>query len=191
MHSMSNSKQFIFYFLLIAAIGFTGWLLTHRQRTPQTIHSNSNHPDSIAEDVTIVNMDTDGKPSSRLSAVKMTHFPTNNITFALQPNLTIFLKNEQPWYITAIHGKSTDGNTMIQLWDNVKFLQPGSHETPESTVLTESFTFWPRRKWGETDKPITLLQPGTKITAIGLTADTNTGRIDLLKDVRGSYAEQS
>lgn len=187
---MLNSKQLSILFLLIIAVGFTGWLALHHSQSNQIANVINNNPDSIAEKVTIINMDLEGNPSSHFKATKMIHYPNKNTTLATQPNLVVFIKNEQPWHITAKQGKTIDGDTLVQLWDNVKFVQPASQGNPESTILTEKFIFWPHKKIAETDKPITLLQPGTKVTAIGLIADTTTGQIDLLKDVRGSYIAQ-
>ena len=187
MNFMPSSKQLSIVFLLIVAVGFTGWLAFHHTHYNHAANKTDNNPDSIAENVTIINMDLEGNPASHFSATKMVHYPHKNTTLASQPNLVVFIKNEQPWHISAKQGEAVDGNTMIRLWDNVKFVQPASQDNPESTVLTEKFTFWPQKKIGETDKPITLLQAGTKVTAIGLIANTTTGQVDLLKDVRGSY----
>jgi len=190
MSFMPSSKQLSILFLLIIAVGFTGWLALHHTQSNHIANIINNNPDSIAENVTIINMDLEGNPSSHFSSAKMIHYPNKNTTLVTQPNLVVFIKNEQPWHITAKQGKAVDGNALIQLWDNVKFVQPASQANPESTVLTEKFIFWPQKKIAETDKPITLLQPGTKVTAVGLIANTATGQIDLLKDVRGSYVAQ-
>jgi len=188
---MFSNKQLSLSFLLVIAIGFTGWLILHHKQSSYLAHKNANNPDSIADEVTIITMDVEGKPASKISAKQLIHFPDNNTSLASSPKLTVFIKNEQPWHITANKGKSVDGDNMIQLWDDVQFMQPADQDSPQSLILTESFTFWPKKHLGETDKPITLLQPGTKVTAVGLNADTLSGKIDLLKDVRGSYVAQN
>lgn len=191
MNFMLNSKQVSILFLLIMAVGFTGWWLLKYQQENDSNYNRPHNPDSIADDVLVININAQGDPASRFSAARMVHYPYQDTTLATSPNLVIYINGEQPWNITANQGKATGGNTNIQLWDNVKFQQPASQDKPASTVLTESFTYWPKRQFGETDQPVTLLQPGVKVTAVGLTADTLTGKVDLLNDVRSSYVAQS
>lgn len=188
---MLNNKQASIVFLLILAVGFTGWWILKHQQGNGILLDRPHNPDSIADDVLVININAQGNPASRFSAVRMVHYPYQDTTLTTQPNLVIYVNDEQPWTITANHGKAIEGSNSIQLWDNVKFHQPAGSDKPASTVLTESFTYWPNRQFGETDKPVTLLQPGVKVTAVGLTANTITGKVDLLNEVRSSYVAQS
>jgi lipopolysaccharide export system protein LptC len=188
---MLDSKQLTLIFLLIVAVGFSGWWLLHHQHENANKQLINTDPDSFAEQVTVVNMDVDGQPSSQFSAKSMVHYPGQNMTLAQQPRLVLYMKEQQPWYITAEQGKALDGDQVITLWNNVQFKQAAGKSEPESLILTEAFTFLPKQNIGKTDKAVTMLQPGIKITAIGLLADTATGKINLLHDVRGSYAAQN
>lgn len=185
---MLDRKYITITFLLVIIVGFTGWWLLSHQQNKLVNSDRPENPDSIAEDVHIISMNTEGKPSSEFHASKMIHYPYQNISFATQPALTIFVKNGQPWYITAVYGKAFDGYASIDLWEDVRFKQPASTNNTDSLILTEAFTFLPQQNIGKTESPITILQPGVKITATGLTANTEKGTVELSHNVRGSYA---
>jgi LPS export ABC transporter protein LptC len=48
------------------------------------------------------------------------------------------------------------------------------------TVFTEA-------QRAETDQPVTIVSPGQRIAAVGMTARFETGQIEFHRDVRGEY----
>ena len=54
-------------------------------------------------------------------------------------------------------------------------------------MKTSQLYVFPDKQYAETDKPVTIEQPGSVINSVGLRAFMDTGKVELLSQARGTY----
>src|SRR5690606_15824511 len=96
-------------------------------------------------------------------------------------------QTSEPWQIKADYTLLTAQKEQIEFSGNVQLYRAATATQRETTVITESFTWWPYRKYGETTKEIVLLQPGLEIQGQGATIDMHSQKIELLTGVQVDY----
>lgn len=144
-------------------------------------------PDAFMESVQATRLNKDGKLASLLTAPRLTHYPKSNTTLVEAPHLVIYRDTDPPWHITALHAKAQDDLATVHLFDDVKIHEAKGPNNYDTTLLTTALTFYPERRFVETNQPITLLQPGSKIEATGMQASLPNGWIKFLSDAKGAY----
>lgn len=157
---------------------------------PQTNASNNNDvqlPDAFMEEVNAVVMDKQGKPSMKMITPKLVHYAEDDSSQFVTPQLTIFRKSPQPWYITSKSGRATDGIENVDFWDDVVIQHAADVSSPATLIKTITLTVHPNKQTAETTAAIQLIQPNATITATGMFADMNSGDIRLLSQARGEY----
>lgn len=182
-------KNTILSLIMIAAFGFAVWatLLTYR---PQNviISQNSSLPDAFMEDVTALILDKEGKPKMKIVTTKMVHFTSMDKTHLSSPQLTLYRKSPQPWFITSKNAIATQGIEQVDFFDNVIINHPADVSNPATLIKTTSLTVHPNEETAETNEFITLIQPNITVKATGMHANMKTGDIKLLSEARGEYA---
>lgn len=175
--------------LIIAAI--SSWFTWHAIESGTNSHINKpKNPDAIGYNVTYMQMDAEGKLKHKVYSPKLIHFPYKDSSTFITPRIVVMNDPANPWVITADKGSSTQGITTIYLIGNVKVHQaPGPHNT-ELTITTSKATIKGHQKFVETDQPVTIIKPGTVITAVGANANLKTKVINLLSNVKEKYVPQ-
>lgn len=176
-------------FSLVLILGFAMWMTmkSHRVHLDNTA-KNAQLPDGYMEGVIAFIYDKQGKPSMKVITPKLLHYAENDTSQLTDPNLTLYRKSPQPWYITAKFAKSTLGAENVDFWDDVKIHHAGDINSPATVIKTTKLTVHPNKKIAETEDLITMIQPNLVVKATGMHADMNTGDIKLLSEARGEYA---
>lgn len=185
-------KNTIISLIMIIALGFATWstLLSFRPQTtvaPKTAQL----PDAFMEDVVALVMNKQGKPTMKIVTPKLVHYSESDTTNFTTPQLTLYRKSPQPWYITSKFAKATQGNENVDFWDNVVIHHAADRNNPSTLIKTPTLTVHPNKQTAETNNFITLIQPNLVVNATGMFADMNTGEIKLLSQARGEYAPSS
>lgn len=166
--------------LLIAAIG-SYWLLNQVLEKPQSEEKVEFYdPDYYLEDFTTLSMNDDGTPKNKLYAVYMAHYPENDTSELLKPNMEIFRDDKLPLYVKAEKGWVTGDNEVIllhgdvQMWENdeqgVRVLQV---DTSEVRVLLDE-------DYAETDQYAKIKSNQTTITGMGMRAYFDDNRLEVI-----------
>lgn len=182
-------KNLTISLIIVLAVGFSAWstFLSHNPSHSVQIDGHPTPPDAIIEGMTTLIMDEQGKPSMKIITPKMVHFTENDTTQLNSPQITLYRKSTNPWYVTANYGKATFGVDNIDFWENVVIHHAADERNPATLIKTKSLTVHPHKKTAETKDPIMMIQPDLVVNAVGLTADMNTGEITLLSQARGEY----
>lgn len=189
---MLNAKNLATSVLLILAVLLSSWSILISQSSDATeVADNPKEPDSYMENIQAVILNKEGKPSLKLEAPKMVHYPENDSTEMITPHVTIYRHSPKPWYIDSDFAKSKGGIKEIQFWQNVNIHHPADTENPTTSMTTTSLTIFPKKEVASTDQAITFIQPDTEIHAIGMLANLNNGTIKLLSKARGEYVPAS
>lgn len=175
--------------LIVGMAAFT--TLSYHPQNNTAEEDEAQLPDAFMEDVHAIVMDKQGKPSMKIVTPKLVHYAEDDSTQFITPQLTLFRKSPQPWYITSKSGRATDGIDNIDFWDNVVIQHAADISSPATLIKTITLTVHPNKQTAETTAAIQLIQPNTVITATGMYADMNSGDIRLLSQARGEYVPNS
>ena len=102
-------------------------------------------------------------------------------------------KQDKPWNVSANYADISDNNNNMHLYGNVVMLRKANGKnSPAIKVTTESVNYDNNKNYVETDKMVTISQPGTpnNTVGIGMNGAPKKGDFRLLKDVRSYYAGQ-
>jgi len=184
-------KNTIVGFILTIAIGVAAWLTLCYRPLTQPTTSTALLPDAFMEDVSTLIMDKEGKPSVKIVTPKMIHYAENDTTHLTSPQVTLYRKSPQPWYITSKFGKAVQGITQVDFWQDVSIHHAADQDNPDTLIRTPTLTVYPEKQVAETKDFITLTQPNIVIKAVGMYTDMDIGSVKLLSQARGEYVPNS
>lgn len=187
MQLVMTKRSLLLSILLSVALTYSGWLILQSANNPKNLTNQADTPDAFMINASYLRLDQDGNPHSRIYTPKMIHYAANDVSHFMSPHIIMYGKDDAPWDITSDKGNSESGVTQIHLHDNVKIHQPAGPNNNELTMTTTSLTIHPNTKTAETDQAVTIIQPGTVITSVGLQADLKKGEVDLLSQAKGIY----
>ena len=152
----------------------------------QNMHKDSpDIPDSFVHNAVYIRTNNNGAVIDKLTALTVYHFGRDNTSKLITPILVIYNPDKPPWVITAKLAIATQGTDKVVLKHNVKITQ--KNPDGDTIFTTDELTVWPDRKYAETLRPVTIVQPWSKMHSQGLTANFNTGNVHLLAKARGQY----
>ena len=193
---MSESKKTkLIYISIFSVIAFViiSWLaisVTKNMLTQKRLQKNSS--DFFMKGVDYTQIAEDGSIQNQMQSNQIIHYPVNDTYVFSSPHMTMLDADKHPWKITADHGIGKNNGQEIYLWDNVNITQPivgtGAQQNAMQ-VVTSSATIYPQQKKAYTDKPLTIMQAGTLVHAVGAQVDFSTSTVKLLSKVQGQYAQ--
>lgn len=172
--------------LLLAAV--TYWLartVEHPQPGPEGAARHD--PDYIVENFSATQLGQDGTPSYVLSATKMTHYPDDDSTQLEQPDLTELRKGQAPLQARAERGLVSHEGKEVTLIGKVWVSRQAVADRSALTLTTDWLRVLPDRGIASTNRPVTITDAHTIVTAVGLEWNNHTGVLKLLSRVKGRY----
>lgn len=151
------------------------------------IPAPSHHPDSFMTGVSAVQYDKEGQLHYRFKAEKVSSYSNPSTIKASKLFYTFQDKAKIPWTIQADEGVTHDDMNRIILQSHVLLQRLSTARSRHLTLTTSQLTLYPDQSLAETDKPVTIVQPNSKINSIGLRADLHKGTIQLLSTNQGEY----
>ena len=125
---------------------------------------------------------TDGKQVQSFSAERLTHYLLNDHAVLTTPEFRLVTQRGDIWDATSVTA-TLIGDTEVQLRGNVVIVdQPGSRR-----LKTEALQWYPPQELVESKVAVTLVQGLHTTKAVGMRADLNTDRIELLHQVEGNH----
>ncbi|HTM63636.1 MAG TPA: LPS export ABC transporter periplasmic protein LptC [Gammaproteobacteria bacterium] len=180
-------KNTIISILLTLAAGATILFTLAYQSDNDHKKADPHIPDAYMENVTAIFLDKFGKMTMKIETPKMVHFAENDTTKFLFPQLTVFHKSPNPWYIASKTAKAWDGIENVIFKNDVTIHHPADYKNPATIIKTNTLHVHPNQKTAETADPITMIQPNSIMKAVGMQADMETGDIKLLSHAEGEY----
>ena len=172
--------------LLLAAL--TWWLDSKVQPlAPKRDGSSRHDPDYIVENFTATRMSKEGTPRYILTAKKMVHYPDDDTTHLEYPVFRHLEDGKPEINITANQGLLTSGGEDAYFTGDVKVVRKAWKSDPELKAFTSFLHVIPDQDLAKTDKPVTLTEPHSVVTAVGLELNSETRVLKLLSNVKGHY----
>lgn len=183
-----SGKNLILTLLLLAALATSAWLA--RQSFLSIDDSNISQPttpDAFMTEARFIGFDDQGQWSNRINSPKVIHYPEQDTAVFDKPQMVARAQDQLTWIITADHGTSRQGLSVVDLADNVQVQRINDLSHKVVTLTTTALRTYPKQKLAHTNQPVTIIQPGSTVHSIGLAADLNKGEIQLLSQVHGTY----
>lgn len=170
---------------LIIAATVSYWTLDKLTRDDlKKLNALAHYPDFYMENFTTLTMRRDGTPKNRLSADYMAHYPDDNTTELIAPELEIFRPDQPPLVVNADRGWVTSDNAVILLTGNVYLHQNDENGDPELELITEDVRVLVDKEYAETDQPATLINKRSVVNSIGMRAYLQEQRMEFLNNVQ-------
>jgi len=185
---MNSKRALVFTVVLVIAIIIGCWFALLIARNLLREHEVSlQNPDFFMHNVFYVQMDENGQIKNEITAPVLTHYPNDDVSVFTQPHLLVFKAADKLWDISADQGRSEAFLGTIYLTGNVNVERLPTPNDLGFTVKTIRMTVYPDSKTAETKEPVTILQGGSIVDAVGAKADLAKGTVDLLSRVKGNY----
>ena len=147
-------------------------------------------PDIVVERFRGVSLDAKGRPLQQLIASEARHFPDNDVTELVDPQLQLTDVGRPRLTVTADRGSVTGDRENAYFAGNVKAVRDAETQngrtTGPITVTTEYLHVIPKEDKVVTDKAVTIEEPRGIIRATGLVLDDRAKTIVLRSNVSGT-----
>jgi lipopolysaccharide export system protein LptC len=174
--------------IFLCLVALSVWFFFSSSAAPHPKSPNPAILDGYMINATYTQYDEQGQVHTLMHAAKMTHYDKDNTSYFTQPEVLIYSRQRIPWTIEAEQGKAIHNSDQVILWGSVRIHQSPQPHYPETTISTASMTVYPHRAYAETDQPVLIIRPNTRVEAVGIQADFRQGIFKLLSAVRGQYA---
>lgn len=183
-----NSRKTVFLTIALAIIIVVScWLALNVAKN--LLHERSlsaQNPDFFMHKVVYTQMDESGRICDQITAPSLVHYLDNDVSVFTEPHLLVFNPTQKLWEISADQGKSMGFMGRIYLSGNVNVERMPLLNDFGFTVKTTALTIYPASKTADTEEPVTILQNGSVVNAVGAKADLAKGTINLLSQVKGN-----
>ena len=174
--------------LLLALAAGSLWLERAIQAPERDKSGQMRHdPDFIAEDFGLTKMSAAGKPEYSLSAARMLHYPDDDSTDIVAPQLVQRHDNAAPVVIRADRGHISRNGEVASFYGNVVVVREAGRGRSELRVQTEYLQIVPDRDIARTDMPVVITEGRSRLTGVGMEFNNETRQFALLSQVRGRF----
>lgn len=189
---MNNRAHSLFPVIVLTLLaGVSIWLDRATQQSPTVKTDKTRHEaDFTADQITLRRFDLTGKTQYVLVADSMVHYGDDESTELIKPRLDYLNRPEPARVESEFATVSKDGETVV-LTKQVLLHRAPHDGKPESTLRTDQMTVWPDTEKMRADKPVTLTEGRTIITADRMESDNIAGEVRLQGQVRGTLYRNS
>ena len=128
----------------------------------------------------------DGSLAYQLTANKLEHIKTSDMTMLNMPELLTYRAGELPWHVQSTLGEVGPEGKRVELINNVR-AQRIDAKSRQSLLTTSRMTVFPDTEYAETNRAVKIEAGNSVTTATGMKAYLNEGRMLLLSNVRGQH----
>jgi len=186
---MKTRTNTLFSLVLAAGLaGLTMWLERAVQAPAGAAPNALEHdPDFIVERFTATSLDKAGRPESRLTARRMTHYPDDETTELEEPRLVQYREQGPPVRISAERGTVTKNGEEVRLYGNVLLVRDGAKGRPPLNMETTYLQVFPKQDIARTPEAVVITEGESRLTGVGLEYNTKTRQLELKAKVNGTF----
>lgn len=189
---MNARATALFPLLLLTALAAMTYWLDRAVQFPSGPRDGSNRhdPDYFVERLAAVRMGIDGKPEHTLAASRMVHYPDDDTTELAQPRFQRFHPTQPPVTISGRRGLVSGNGDHVHFYEDVRVVRAASAQSGELVLTTDYLHLIPDSNLAKTHRPVTVTDPDTRITAVGMELDSEARVVRLLSEVRGTHVRK-
>ena len=159
--------------LLLVLTALTFWL-RYATELPE-IRRDGKHrhdPDYIISDATLRKIDQSGNLKYTLKAADIRHYPDDDTTDLIKPNLIYLHTKKPPVTMTADRGRISKDGEQVDLYGDVHINRAPSAQYEELTAFTPELTILPDDEKAFTKSPVLITQGKSSwVKGIGMRVD--------------------
>lgn len=175
--------------LLVLLAGLSFWLDRAVQPPEPPRDGSARHdPDYIVENLTAYRMGLDGRTRYQLASARMVHYPDDDSTHLTAPVFARVEAKTPELRITARRAEVSANGDEVHFRDDVTVQRSPLGRTKPLTIKTSYLHVVPDEDRAKTDQPVTITDPDTQISAVGLELDNRNRTMRLLSSVKVRYA---
>jgi lipopolysaccharide export system protein LptC len=176
--------------LAALALALAAWWLRmsqvqdHRVRASRPPYT----PDYWIDNLNALETDPAGVPRRRLEAKRVEHYPDDQSTALLRPQLWLLEPGRPPWHIRSEHGWVSPDGAVLLLQGEVRIDRDGADGVTPVHLRTRDLRVQPKDEYAETTEPVHARSGRHRVDSVGLQAWLRPPvHIKLLADVRAHY----
>ena len=144
--------------------------------------------DFYLTDFDLTTMNAAGHPRYYLQAKGLQHYADDDASQLQMPRLTVYRPAAPAWLLSSDQAQVAAGGQSVLLQDNVKVQRLATNKRDTLELTTSALRVVPAKQYAETDQAVTIVTDLGITRAIGMQADLQQRRLQLLAQVRGDYA---
>lgn len=146
--------------------------------------------DYYLEHFQILQSDLAGQTEYALTGDLLSYDPSTDLADLQKPKMRVEQPSGLRWALDAERGSMPRDGRQITLTESVELIRTLPDGTVPSTLTTEHIKIDINAGTLRGDEPVTLTGPGWQIDALGMTADTTQGALQLNGRTHGRYSTQ-
>lgn len=157
--------------LLLVLTLLTFWLRYATELgEPNRDGKNRHDPDYILSDIVLRKLDENGQLKYTLRAVDVRHYPDDDTTDLVSPNLVHQNRKDgkPPVTISADHGRLSNDNDRVDLAGNVRIYRPPFDKDEALTATMNELTAFPDDETAFTKSPVLITQGKSWVKGVGM-----------------------
>ncbi|MFK5913269.1 MAG: LPS export ABC transporter periplasmic protein LptC [Woeseiaceae bacterium] len=157
--------------------------------SPTATKEKTHHtPDYFLKNFTSTTMDETGKPSYKVKAAYLEHFPDNDSMKLEYPLFSFYENNIKTWTVKADEALLFNKDEVIKLKGNVLLNKINTKDPTQ--LLSEQLTIELKLDRVHTKSKVEFRNGYNIIKAIGMKADIKNNKIEFLSNTRSHYVVQ-
>lgn len=155
--------------LLLVLTALTFWLRYATELPePRRDGKHRHDPDYIVSDATLRKLDPTGRLQYTLNATDIRHYPDDDTTDLLKPNLVHLPVKSPIVTMSAERGHMSANGEQVDLYDNVKIVRAPSAKDEEMTAHMNELTILPDDERAFTKSPVLITQGASWLKGVGM-----------------------
>jgi lipopolysaccharide export system protein LptC len=142
-------------------------------------------PDYFVERMRITRYDAAGRVEAMLAARKMVHYPDDDSTELLAPQMVQTKPNQPRLTVTAERGTLSQDGEEVFLHGNVLVVRERTATRPEARIRTEFLHLVQGQSLVRTDREVLFTEARRELSGRGMEYHNDTGALHLRERVRG------
>lgn len=158
--------------LLLALTGLTFWL-RYATELPELRHDGKHRhdPDYIISDATLRKIDQTGALKYTLNATEIRHYPDDDSTDMVKPNLVYLHPKKPTMTMAAETGHASKDGAQVDLAGEVKITRAAGGKYQEMVATTPELTVLPDDERAFTKSPVLITEGISWVKGIGMQVD--------------------
>lgn len=149
--------------------------------------SSSQIPGYYLNGATITIGGTDGTPLYQLTAERIVQQPQEETVVMSNVKFDYLEKDNSPWELIAKEGQISDDQSVVRLYGEVTLVNRDLDTGTPTVVVTDVLDILPESYVATTNEKVVITHGQYEMTAIGMAADLNLGKLQLKSDVNGHF----
>ena len=174
--------------LLVFVAGLAAWL--GGERGPALLPAPEQaaaQPDYYLKVARVTRFDAQGKVRHHLSADSITHQPGDDSLHLSAPKISWLAPNGPEWHVEAGAGIAHGTDDRLDLSQGVTLVRKADAGCPTLTITTDYLSIDGDQQRLTTLAPVRIRQAGGRMSGVGMVAEPDAGRLQLLAQVEARH----